>query len=1187
MSDVLSIKTTTVRYRPKPQAAVQYEIVLLSGTLVYNPNDNTGRVKGALQWQVYKIEGDKRTRMPNNVEGMKCYCGYSDNPSSESPSSEAGTNTTDNVTFNDNGKAEVDYNSRTTKQFTIVYGSVTDGVFTQLARLGVPVNVAGKDSTPTLSIHLDNQYDAILCYYKGDSAVIYGSKPVTNVKVMYGGEDVTAKLESDVTATANSVPFEGGHWLTQNKQYMVDSISATTVITFSVTYKGQTATAAMTVRLQDGGNKYNIRPSVSTIVHNTSTDSLSAGGVNIEVWMENETGSSLLTSIPSGMTLTYTIYTKGGEDTVNMTEDYNNGHRIIEVDIPTEKIVITLTSQNVVLDTQTVSVAKVKDGNDAPQLQILSPSCIVRLNNNTYGTPVVTSSNKASFYLGSNIMTDTIFWFAKEDEAHKIPKSDPTNPTDSKTLSFNGWTFNVSNSNGILTFSLVSVDSGAAETISLPIYAESHYATNTAWKAHNNVSYAIARKGEDGESAVSIDFDNNNASILYNSITKKYVTASFPVSNIHLVKGGTDISATAEIKIEAHGLSALITGRGYYIPLSNGSNATLTTADGSKTIISVTVNSVESTGYVLASYTDSADIVHTTRFNVSRSTGRYAAEIITTPTQISYNQTTGVASSNEITATLNVIDIYGNRTTNTPFSSLGAMYWRYVGDSDWTEYKPNSTLGQSATKLEITNLNFTKSGVEFRFIDGSGNQLDYETVPFSSVSNGGDAYLVNAASMNIALTLSQISYGTPLGDVPNVIYMTKNNVVVEEGIKYKLPGGGATIDASTPSVEVTYNSWVFNYEFSEGKLNINLKRVGKGAPTSMQLPIEVIYGTGTDSITRIIYVSYTAIQKGPAGRSYKPNTPVLFEEGKEYKWDDEYRDFIYYAFKVNDKGEQDNEKGALSYFMYGVKEYGMMKVTKAPTAKAGDDNWEYVSEYKSIIVNCLFGTNAIIGGFRMSGGVQESVCTSEDERIVYDENGKETIENGKVVTEKYQKPLIIIDGNEGVIEIFKKKAGIRIGLDGEGNPCLTGYNTKGQCVWMLGTQVVTNPTDNVNIQIPSGSTTASALVSGNTLTISVRGKWLVTNNTNNTILLKKDKLYGTFENPLSGHLSVPGDIQLESGETREVIFSGSAFNTYDEGYLPPFDHFRIKVTAIYDTKAKAQSYVSTGVLKPNEPIPII
>lgn len=1183
MSDVLSIKTTTVKYRPKPQAAVQYEIVLLSGTLVYNPN-TSDKVKGALQWQVYKIEGDKRTRMPNNVEGMKCYCGYSDNPSSESPSSEAGTNATDNVTFNDNGKAEVDYNSRTTKQFTIVYGSVTDGVFTQLARLGVPVNVAGKDSTPTLSIHLDNQYDTILCYYHGGNAVIYGSKPVTNIKVMYGGEDVTAKLESDVTATANTVNFDG-QWQPQNEQYKVNSISSDTTITFSATYKGQTATAAMTVRLQDGGNKYNIRTSVSTIVYNTSTGGLSPEDVNIEVWMENETGSSLLTSIPDGMTLSYT---REGEDAVEVTSYYNNGYTM-GVSLPAKNTTITLAgSQNVVLDTQTVSVAKVKDGNDAPQLQFLSPSCIVRLSNNTYGTPVVASSNKASFYLGSNIMNDTIFWFAKEDDAHKIIKSDPTNPTNPKTLSFNGWTFDVSNSNGILTFKLVSVDSGAAETISLPIYAESHYATNTAWKAHNNVSYAIARKGENGESATSIDFDNNNATLLYNS--SKGVYANSAVANVSLLVGGEDKSNTATITIESHGVNAAVTrgvGETASTTFISDSNKVIPSGTG---IISVTATSLKDdntpSGYITATYTDSSNIKYTATFNVTRSVGRYAVEIIATPTQISYNQTTGIASSSKVVATINAIDINGKKADGAAFSTFGAMKWRYIGATEWTNYAPDPTSGQSASVLEIKNLDFTKSGVEFSFIDGSRNQLDYETVPFSSVSNGGDAYLVNAASMNIALTLSQISYGTPLGDVPNVIYMTKNNVVVVEGIKYKLPEGNETIDASHPSAEVTYNRWVFDYVFSEGKLNITLKEVRKGqdTPTSMQLPIEVIYGTGTDSITRIIYVSYTAIQKGPAGRSYKPNTPVLFEEGKEYKWDDEYRDFIYYAFKVNDKGEQDDEKGALSYFMYGVKEYGMTKVKTPPSLKGGDDNWEYVSEYKSIIVNCLFGTNAIIGGFRMSGGVQESVCTSEDERIVYDENGNEIIENGKVVTEKYQKPLIIIDGNEGVIEIFKKKAGMRIGLDGEGNPCIMGYNTDGKCVWKLGTEVVTNPTDNVNIQIPSGSTTASAFVNGNTLTISVRGKWLVTNNTNNPIRLTKELLKGTFENPLSGDLSVPGDISIGGGETREIIFSGSKFNTYDEGYLPPFDHFRIKVTAIYGTEAKAQSYVVARVLKPNDPI---
>ena len=584
-------------------------------------------------------------------------------------------------------------------------------------------------------------------------------------------------------------------------------------------------------------------------------------------------------------------------------------------------------------------------------------------------------------------MNDTIFWFAKEDEAHKIIKSDPTNPTDPKTLSFNGWNFDVSNNNGILTFTLVSVDSGAAETISLPIYAESHYATNTAWKAHNNVSYAIARKGENGEPAVSIDFDNNNATLLYNS--SKGVYANSAVANVSVLVGSEDKSNTATITFKSHGVNATITRDGATKFISDGAEVTSPDRTG---IISVKATSLKddstSSGYITATYTDSSGIDYTATFNVTRSVGRYAVDIIATPTQISYNQTTGIASSNKVVAKINAIDINGKKTDGAAFSTFGAMKWRYVG-ADWTTYAPDPNSGQSASVLEIKNLDFTKSGVEFSFVDGSRNQLDYETVPFSSVSNGGDAYLVNAASMNIALTLSQISYGTPLGDVPNVIYMTKNNVIVTEGIKYKLPGSNATIDASHTSAKVTYDSWMFDYNFSDdGRLNIKLEKVNKGAPTSMQLPIEVIYGTGTDSITRIIYVSYTAIQKGPAGRSYKPNTPVLFEEGKEYKWDDEYRDFIYYAFKVNDKGDQDDENGALSYFMYGVKEYGMTKVKTPPEFKGGDDNWEYVSEYKSIIVNCLFGTNAIIGGFLMT-------------------NRTATASNGECG--------LVLDGNEGSI----------------------------------------------------------------------------------------------------------------------------------------------------------------------------
>ena len=487
--------------------------------------------------------------------------------------------------------------------------------------------------------------------------------------------------------------------------------------------------------------------------------------------------------------------------------------------------------------------------------------------------------------------------------------------------------------------------------------------------------------GKDAAVVASIDFDNNNATILYNSIKGTYVTESYPVSNISVVEDGVDISETAEIYIKVHELSARIKGRGYDITLSGGSSATLTSEKGTG-VISVTVNSVESTGYVLAKYIDSAGVTHTTKFNVSRSVGRYAVDIIATPTQVSYNQTTGLASSSKVVATINAIDINGKRQENAIFANYGTMKYRYLGEGTWT--LPDN---QNVSKLEIEP-DFTKRGIEFSFVDATDKQLDYETVPFSSVTNGGDAFLVNVASMNVAVVLSSISYGTPTGDATNVVYMTKNNAVLSSGVEYNVPGDNGdertfASDSDTP-IDISYNGWVFNYSYQEGRLKSSLVRVEENSPTSVHIPIDVIYPT--DNITRTVMISYSAIQKGPAGRSYKPNTPELYDPKKEYVWNDEQRDFIYYAFKVNNKGEQDDENGALSYFMYGVKKYNNNgSVTKPPSAKGGDTNWELVSEYKSIIVNCLFGTNAVLGGMVFTADTQTSVKeTNGESNIIID-----------------------------------------------------------------------------------------------------------------------------------------------------------------------------------------------------------
>lgn len=495
--------------------------------------------------------------------------------------------------------------------------------------------------------------------------------------------------------------------------------------------------------------------------------------------------------------------------------------------------------------------------------------------------------------------------------------------------------------------------------------------------------------GKDAAVVASIDFDNNNASILYNSITGKFVEASYPISNISVVEDGVDISETAKVHIKSYGLIGTITRDKSYT-LSASFDADLV-GTGVVSIKIIGMQSGSSNGYILASYTDSAGVTHSTKFNVSRSVGRYAAEIVTMPTQISYNQTTGIASSSRVTATLNVIDINGNRTTNAVFSSFGSMRWRYIGETSWRE--PSS---QSITSLGIGNIAFEKSGIEFSFIDGSGNQLDYETVPISSVNNGGDSYLLMVASTNISTPLGNITHGKPTGNVTNELFLAKNGVQVSSAV-FWVNGDTQTVSVSSgESKEITHHGWNFTYLNIGGKLYMELTEVAENSPTSVQIEIMAAYTDDGTQINRTTFISVSAITRGPAGRSYKPNLPVIYQEEKEYLWDDDYRDFIYYSFKVNEKGEQDDENGALSYFMYGVKEYGMTVATP-PTKKGGDNNWEYVGEYSTIIVNCLFGTNAVMGGFTFTADTMTSQHKDSDGNPTIEIDGKKGVLKAKGV----------------------------------------------------------------------------------------------------------------------------------------------------------------------------------------------
>ena len=129
----------------------------------------------------------------------------------------------------------------------------------------------------------------------------------------------------------------------------------------------------------------------------------------------------------------------------------------------------------------------------------------------------------------------------------------------------------------------------------------------------------------------------------------------------------------------------------------------------------------------------------------------------------------------------------------------------------------------------------------------------------------------------------------------------------------------------------------------EGQLVYNIKY-----PTSVKkLVAELKYNTTTYRTLTI-----PVVKKGADGRSYNPVPRGVFATGNTYIWDEKQRDYVDYEFNG-------------VYYRFGVKTFGMT-VTAAPTKAAGDSNWEVCNRVSCLITNCIFGTNAVIGGFMVS-----------------------------------------------------------------------------------------------------------------------------------------------------------------------------------------------------------------------------
>lgn len=140
--------------------------------------------------------------------------------------------------------------------------------------------------------------------------------------------------------------------------------------------------------------------------------------------------------------------------------------------------------------------------------------------------------------------------------------------------------------------------------------------------------------------------------------------------------------------------------------------------------------------------------------------------------------------------------------------------------------------------------------------------------------------------------------------------------------------------------------------------------VGATAPgrtnTSYISPFTVSLLSNISYLTASIYYNSKVIQTliirttkaGASGDDYLPFDNGLYADGKTYVWNSVKRDFVDYEFDG-------------VYYRYGVK-YKGMSVSVPPSNVNGDSNWEQAHVIKTLITNCIFGTNANLGGFLAS-----------------------------------------------------------------------------------------------------------------------------------------------------------------------------------------------------------------------------
>lgn len=581
-----------------------------------------------------------------------------------------------------------------------------------------PAGVFGQSGADNIRLDLDNEFDAI--QYNADGVKVGGS--VSSQATLYeGGAPVT----SGVTFSKGSYSGMGADDATVTASGVVTVSNLTNAagfVTVNATYNGNTYYAKFSVQKLVGSDKYELFCTPNSLVYNRTTDAGRTAAITVNVYKTSVAGErSLLQSLPDG----YLLIVNGE------SLSYSSGQCVMTVNFSNDDYDISIVkgtvSEHIVLDHETIPIAKVGDGatpeigdngnwfiggedtlipaegssgDDAVMYQIdARPDKINFRRNadNTLAQETITLKaglNKATGMMLAEVTPDKYTMRYSYTETPETSSAGSEFASDGLTLTGSTCETNAYNAVYLSAFDNEGV---RLASLTVPISID-------------------PRNGTSGEDSIVLSLDNEFDTLLY---TDEGTTTDKVTTRARLYKGYNPVPFSS-VTFSIHERSG--------VPEECVSTPEDTALKGTYEVNGMTAN----TGYVVIKATYQGQD-YFAKFSLAKLVGTAKYSLNCTPTNISYNSTSQNSSSNEIRISVTKVTSMGMKMVL--HSLPTGVTLKADGVASSYTWDGTKTCGVLISPIDFTN----KDKYEISLVQTVNEEeviLDVQTVTINKAADG-------------------------------------------------------------------------------------------------------------------------------------------------------------------------------------------------------------------------------------------------------------------------------------------------------------------------------------------------------------------------------------------------------------------------------------------------------------------